>query len=184
MENDDLLPEERKAFDSLPRQAMPPQNLEKEIIKELKSKNIIQQKERKKLSWIAYPVAASLIFSLGFISANYMNSSLNEDSTYMMILFEDENFYVGNSAEAAKEYGQWSQLVKQSGIKLHGQELRNIGHEISNGEVTLLEADHANRITGYFVLEAKSDDEALAIARENPHLKYGGKIQLKRFRKR
>lgn len=182
MEREDLSPEEKSAFEALSRHLIPPGSLENEVVKELKEKKLIRSSG--KLKWILYPVAAGIIFLLGFYSANLGKGSINKNSTYMMILLEDENFHLENTIDAAKEYGIWNAQMNEAGIKMTGQELQNETHSISASQIVFLDEDHSNRITGYFLIEASSAEEAIAIAKESPHIKYGGKIYLKKFRVR
>ncbi len=182
MEIDDLTPDERNAFKSLSNERTPPDLLESEIIGQLTARKLIKAKG-KKWKRIVYPVAATFIFLLGFLVGD-VERGINKEEAYMLILFEDENFHVRNSTDAAIEYGLWNAKINHSGILMDGQELWNEGYRISTNGVEKLSSAHESRITGYFVLEATTEEEAIAVARESPHVKYGGSIQVKRFRVR
>lgn len=186
METEDLSEEEKSAFKSLSRDLVPPDSLEDDVVTELKAKGLIQSSGKKKLRRFLYPIAASLLFLLGFFLGQEKEGISDNDFGYMLILSEDENFDIQsqNPGDIADEYGVWMEKINESNIAMVGQELWNEAHQVTQDGVEFLNADHQNRITGYFLIEAVTEEEAITLARESPHVKYGGKVQLKKFRVR
>ena len=68
-------------------------------------------------------------------------------------------------------------------MKITGQELQNEAWRLSADGTTNLNNQEV-RTTGYFIIEAATAEEALAVAKDNPHLKYGGTIELKAYMNR
>lgn len=86
--------------------------------------------------------------------------------------------------ERIKEYAQWSADVRGQGRGISGQKLTPPRY--------LLDSDHGAPVLrgtssepgpdvlgGYFLVGADSFDDALAIARTCPHLKHGGRIEVR-----
>jgi hypothetical protein len=48
-------------------------------------------------------------------------------------------------------------------------------------DLQVLSGDEEKRTTGYFLVEANSFEDAIAVAAANPHIKYGGSIEVKPF---
>ncbi|HMQ59347.1 MAG TPA: YciI family protein [Flavilitoribacter sp.] len=78
------------------------------------------------------------------------------------------------------EYSNWVKHLKQlgwaGGEALHGDAYRLNGRQ--NPEVEIHPLDK-NDISGYFLFEAASLEEALDIAKTCPHLQYSGTLELR-----
>jgi hypothetical protein len=95
---------------------------------------------------------------------------------FALFLLEDSTFQgteqVGHDSLVA-EYSAWAGELAASGNLILGEEL---GARVWPLGLTEAAAVPAARITGFFVLSATTQTEALAIARSCPHLRHGGGI--------
>ncbi len=186
MENGGLTPEEREAFDRLSSHKTPPVELEAKVISALKEEGLIKTKTvvmNTNLKWAISIAASVLIFFAGSYwgKQSLSTSAINPTLGYMLILHEDENFQPGDPMAMFEEYSTWMQNTDESGITISGQELSPEAVLVKSNNSISLDEEASERITGYFILEAKTKEEALKVARLNPHIKYGGTIEVKPF---
>ncbi|HMB63514.1 MAG TPA: hypothetical protein VKN36_10600 [Eudoraea sp.] len=178
---------EKKIFGRLKREEQPPADLEKRIVEQLKSDHLITSNTYKMnpiIKWVAASAAAVLLFFTG----NYMGKQtiekqgIDPNRGYMLILHEDDQFKPGDPQEMYQEYGAWMQDTMSKGIAMTGHELKNEADIVdARQHVEHLDENSARKTTGYFILEAESLEVALQVARSNPHIKYGGTIEVKQY---
>jgi len=73
-----------------------------------------------------------------------------------------------------REYGQWASTLRDGAKWVGGHELADIVEQL--GPTSRVSVASADRLAGYFVIEAPSRERAAEVARSCPHLKYGGRI--------
>jgi hypothetical protein len=107
--------------------------------------------------WIPLAVAASLV--LGFLAGRFEPEPRGRE--YLLLLH-------GGTPGHVEEYRRWARTAGVRG----GEKLKD--------EVTVLGSAEAKRsIGGFFRIAARNREEAEALARTCPHLKYGGWIELR-----
>lgn len=80
--------------------------------------------------------------------------------------------------EIVGEYARWADSLQRHGVL-------ELGEKLAAGTVTLgregvtESTDNRGLATGLFVVRAESDGQARAIAETSPHLRYGGRIELR-----
>ncbi|MCE7992183.1 MAG: hypothetical protein HEP71_09395 [Roseivirga sp.] len=188
MDQDELTPEEQAAFEELAAVKHPPSVLEDRIVAELKKEGLIK-KTRTMNNYIKYAAglaASVIIFFAGNFVGRQSGDTVEIDPLkgYIMILKEDASFQPGDPMQMFEEYASWMNGLYSKGVKITGQELKNEALEVTAATTTELDGDDGRRTTGYFVIETKTKEEALAVVKDNPHLKYGGIIELKAFMNR
>ena len=114
-------------------------------------------------------------------------------SQFILLLHEDPSAFEGVSAEeiqhVIEEYGAWRQKLAEEGRLVGGEKLEDgTARQLSatDGRVEVTDGPFAESkevIGGYFLIEAEDYDEAVTISRECPHLRYGGRIELRRIEK-
>lgn len=186
-EQDALTPEEKSAFEALPNIMEPPLHLEDTVVTALKEEGLIK-KQRTMHTYFKYAAglaASVLIFFAGnFLGKQNNLVEIDPLQGYMMILKEDAAFQPGDPMAMFEEYAAWMNNLYDKGIKITGQELKNEAWSVTKAGSRALGQEADTKVTGYFLIEAKSEEEALAVVRDNPHLKYGGTIELKAFMNR
>jgi hypothetical protein len=99
---------------------------------------------------------------------------------YLLLLWEDAGYKAADGPARAgriAEYRKWSRETPgiESGDKLSGDAWSLTG----DGEPRTLALPRTGFIAGLFVVRAAGDADAIRIARTCPHLRYGGKIELR-----
>lgn len=187
MKEDHLSDVEKKLFDGLKREASPPASLEKKIVDQLIKEGHIKKQfiMKTQLKWAASIAAAFLLF-LGGMLFERSNSdgqiAIEPTKGYMLLLHEGPGFEPGEPMEMFNEYRDWMINTFEKGVKITGQELKNEASFVKMGSPIAYAGEEAvEKTTGYFLLEANSLEEALEIAQANPHVKYGGTVEVKPF---
>ena len=182
---EELSEHEKKIFAQLKRDEMPSPELEKRLIRQLKSENLIKNTLTMNtyLKWAASLAAAVVVFFAGNLVGKRSSAiAIDPSLGYMLILHEDAKFQPGEPYEMFQEYAQWMNNTFEKGITITGQELKNEAAWVdSEKNVERLTASAASTVPGYFVLEATSLEEAIEVAKDNPHIKYGGSIEVKQY---
>jgi len=108
---------------------------------------------------------------------------------FMLLLHDDPaDFADVSPAEIQRiigEYTAWRERLEAEGRLVGGRKLKDEGGRHMRrvgGEVRVVDGPYAEAkevLGGYFEIEAADYDEAIAISRECPHLRYGGRIELR-----
>jgi len=89
------------------------------------------------------------------------------DTSYMLLLYEDSGYHApgpGQEGERVAEYRHWA------------DSLRGVGRLERAAEL-----DGAGPVTGFFIVRAETAAEAARLARACPHVKYGGRVEVRRL---
>jgi hypothetical protein len=91
-------------------------------------------------------------------------------------------------ATAIKEYGGWRERMRGEGRLKAGQKLTNdAGRNMrtaAGGRVVVTDGPYAESkelLGGFFVVTAKDYDDACQMAESCPHLRYGGRIEIRQI---
>lgn len=187
MNMEKLNEKEQQIFNQLERTTTPPERLKEDVIHKLKQEKLIRDqrtKTRNVVLWLSR-AAAVIIFFIGGMAFQQRiseKSLIDPGKGYVLLLHEDENFRPGELSEMVEEYSGWIPNLNAQGIKAQGQELQYSEVFLENAnKISHAESIEGEMISGYFIIEANSLEEATQIASTNPHLKYGGKIELRPF---
>lgn len=110
---------------------------------------------------------------------------------YLLLLHEQPADFSGMSPDDIQavigEYVAWRRKLEADGIFAGGQKLKDEGgRHLSgyNGDFRVTDGPYAEAkevIGGFFSITAASYDEAVEISKDCPHLKYGGRIELRQI---
>lgn len=108
---------------------------------------------------------------------------------YMLLLHEEPMDYSQFSPEQIQEvtgeYVAWRNTIEAEGKYVGAEKLKDEGgRHLSgqNGSLRVTDGPYTEAkevIGGYFTISAGNYDEAVKIAEDCPHLKYGGRIELR-----
>lgn len=109
---------------------------------------------------------------------------------FMLLLHEQPADFSQFSAEEIEavigEYIAWRHQIEAAGHYVGGEKLSDEGgrHLSMNGDgIRVTDGPYTEAkevIGGYFTISAADYDEAVKVASDCPHLKYGGRIELRR----
>jgi hypothetical protein len=108
---------------------------------------------------------------------------------YILLLHENPASFTGVSPEELQkmfgEYKAWRGKIQADGVYVGGNKLRDEGGKHlsgSNGSLRVTDGPFAEAkevIGGYFIISADSYEEAAKVSEGCPHLKFGGRIELR-----
>jgi hypothetical protein len=188
-------PSERAGLAGLPRELLPPANLEDRVVRALAERGLLRSPWRRRRVFLlraASGLAAGvLLFTGGWLTGRreVPRPSTTGGGRYMLLLREDAGFEVppGGNAELVREYERWAVDLRRGGKLEGGEELGRGGWLLAgegpprdlSGMGTAPGRDAAQRIGGYFIIRAADAAQALGIARGCPHVRHGGRIELR-----
>ena len=110
-------------------------------------------------------------------------------SEFLLLLNEIPSGFDGLSVDeiqrALREYAAWRASLQAEERLLGANKLTEDGGRVltlRDGQVRVNDGPYAEVkevVGGYFLVRAASYDEAVEIARDCPHLKYGGRIEVR-----
>lgn len=130
-------------------------------------------------AWAATVLIAALAgFTLG--ASRSRATPTAGQPTFLILLHVDSSFHHGQTPAAAAaivaEYGQWVQHLPDGGTLVGTAKLSDsaawFGPPLEPGA-------HGDHLAGFFMIRARDRAAAQRIAATCPHLKYGGRIELR-----
>lgn len=110
---------------------------------------------------------------------------------FMLLLHDSTEELADVSAEDIQavigEYVGWRHEIEEQGRLIGGEKLSDEGGKhlsMQDGEIRVTDGPYAEikeALGGYFAIKATDYDEAVDIAKTCPHLKYGGRIELRQI---
>jgi hypothetical protein len=193
MQDEDLTPDEKSAFAALPREVAPPVDLEDRVTRAVIAGDmppaveptVTEPTTSPWLTGLVRAAAAALIFFAGAAAGRAtappvrppapQAAAYDERPPYLLTLYGGAPLARKTPEELFEEYSAWA------------RELADGGHLIASAR---LEDDRevfgdwgwvpTERLPGgFFYIRASSRQEAEAIARESPHVRYGGAVELR-----
>ncbi len=190
---DDLRPEERDALRALTREPVPPSELEDRVVRSLGARGRMSPRERR--WWIPTSLAAAIaLFVAGVVVGRVSTlSPATEPSAlqphFILLLYEDATFepLAGESmSDRVAEYGRWAEQLRARGQLVAAEKLEETGRLVRGVGVAetvrrgfpMAQEGH---VTGFFLVRAGDYAEALGLAGESPHVRYGGSIAVRKI---
>ena len=142
-------------------------------------------------SWDRLAIAAALViaaltgYAAGFLRERpspVRTAAASTDSTprFLLLLYDPGNPAARPSADSmtaiVAEYSAWARSLANEGRLVVAEELADTPPEWLGGSVRTVDGE---RIGGFFLIRARDLSEARQIAARCPHLKYGGRIELR-----
>lgn len=182
----------------------PPAALFERTVTALRAGGLVRPARSRNWMPAAWAAAFAAVFAIGFLAGGRRSPELdripaatsNQETTmqkgdrYALLLFESDEYRPAATTDARKdrvrEYGAWIRAKGENGRFVDGAKLDKDGRwcRVRSGEVEVLDpvSDGARGIlAGYFILGASSYDEAVGLARDCPHLRYGGTVEVRRI---
>jgi hypothetical protein len=170
-------PEEDEALRALARPEAPRPDAVDETAARLSSEGLLKGRSGPR-RFMRMAVAAALLaaaFGAGrAVGPLAREHAPVEQPRYVLLLYTDTGSYdPALEPKRVEEYRAWAGGLHRAGALVDGEKL-------SDTRLLLGPAEPAIQpVAGYFILQAGSLDEAANMARGCPHLKYGGRIELR-----
>ncbi len=180
---------ELKELSGLAREESVSAPLEERCIELLRSQGLLGGRSAWKVRWMRYAGAAAaglLLFAAGWAAAqrSLPAANLGGGAGYLLLMRAgaSDTSMPTEEPNRDQEYRAWAEDLSRRGVLVSARKLHR--------EVTMLETAggppthhgvtfERNGVLGFFLIQAASMDEALRIARESPHFKYGGVIEVR-----
>ena len=128
----------------------------------------------------------SLVVGYGIGARSLAVPDEQVDLEFLLLLREPMNPPPGvvlpSAADAVREYGEWATQLARRGLLISAEPLEDAGGVWLSGlggAMSATDPGNAPTIGGFFLIRADDVESALETARESPHLKYGGTIELR-----
>lgn len=174
---------QRRLSAALPTELSPRPEVEERIVAALSARGLIRTSwTRSRFAARLATVAAGLAlvaagFAAGRGSAGRATSPSAEPRFALFLLRGSESLPENPREEAGRvdEYRSWARGLAGAGRFVSGEKLEDRGEAlgVAAGAVASPPEDE---VRGFFVISAENFEDALAIARQCPHLRHGGRI--------
>lgn len=166
----------------------PPPALEARVSRTLVARGLLRPRGRALMRGVVAAAAAVAIFVAGYVAGGMRPDAAPAAAglaRYALFLYEDDRFETTRpEADLVAEYRAWAVGLAERGRLDAGEKLAAEGQLLDARSDSIVVAPHgvtadAGMLTGLFIIRAASEAEALAIARSCPHLRYGGRIDVR-----
>ena len=205
--DDELDGRERRASDSLAREREAPAALEERTVRALRREGMLRAHaptraaagpRRWLLPRVGFALAASVVlFALGVLAgarwwpspAPQQQGARADSPEFMLVLrplpAPDVRELPGAEGERVREYTAWAREARRAGL-VGGEKLKDEARVLRAGGGRLdvaagHESDVGSGVSGYFIVRARDYEHAVSIARDCPHLKHGGTIEVRQI---
>jgi hypothetical protein len=160
MTDDELI----RQLQSLPREADPPAGVRQAVARAARQ----PAGTRRRLYWQTAVAASALIatFAAGRWTAPRATSG-PQQREFALLLYGGEPS--GSPDDHVTEYAAWASKIRGEGRRISGEKLADESWSIG--------AESANLpLRGFFIVQARDDEDARRLAQAHPHVRYGGGI--------
>ena len=180
---EELSAQERQALRDLGASS-PPAELEARVTAALRADGLIR--DRGSLSWrlLGLAAAASLLFVAGVGTQRYLVGGVPaavavDSDRYLLLLLEPAGVVLEPAVEAARveEYSEWAGGLAARGMLQAGEKLADGGEVV--GAPAPTGPSPTERVTGFFIVLADTEEEALDVAATSPHVQHGGRVEVR-----
>lgn len=158
-----------------PNQTDPIMGMEEEIIMRLKNEGLIS----KSRTSFRQPLALGAVLAAavaGMFTLQNSQPAAAPGQLFVLALYSDDSYRAPPSGDRsrAKEYGEWARAHSEGAAAVVG------GEELEPSVMTLGTAPApTNELVGFFTVRARSEADAVALAKTTPHLRYGGAVSVR-----
>ena len=186
-EPEEELPELR----SLPRETPLPLELEDRVAAALRRHGLLAGRS----FWGRSPVvraaaaaaAAVLFFASGWIvGARHPSASpMPHQPTFVLLLREGPTYQPekGSEQQRVAEYRAWAQKLRRAGVGISGEKLKEEAQVLTGPGAETLRPEGPGEalgaIRGFFFIDAADAQQAARIAKDCPHLRHGGTVEIR-----
>jgi hypothetical protein len=189
MNHEEWTPEERERLRAARAELVPPPDLEDATVAALRHRGLVTRRfphgagvaafRRKAVVATALlTLAATLVMAAGWSVMHRAVAPITPSPSprFVLLLYAGADPIAGTPGTRRQEYAQWARDLSSRGITISGEELSEETRQVGS---TVPPAADLPR--GFFVVTAADLEAAQRIASSCPHLRYGGRIVVKRI---
>jgi len=199
---DDLSSAEAEALASLRGAPELPQHLEDRVVASLRDRGLLRAERRSRpirYGRLAAGVAAGVAAGLALFAAGVAVGSREAapgrlqggapQARFALFLYEGPEYQAPAEADLPAridEYRRWAVQVRAAGHSVEGEKLKDGGGNLRSdpalgGPVVASGLSSPEILGGYFIVGATSHDQAMTLARGCPHLRHGGRVEVRQI---
>ncbi len=189
MNDEELTAEERSALEDLATGPRPPAGLEDAVVAKLAAQGLLSAPagttgaRRPLLAWALAAAAGIALFAAGLAVGQRRGSAQPSASTtattrYVLLLYDapgEASLSPSEMAARVDEYRNWAIGLRRKGSDITGEKLALRSLDLGASAA----AAGTEPLGGFFIFSASDPAAALAIAQSCPHLKHGGRAELR-----
>lgn len=190
--------EKGRTPDDVPGQLAPllarpevPRSLEIRVASSLETASLLRH-GRSQHAWRLPLVAAIAAGVLCFLAGQWTESRRRSDDDptlrpavsstslrFVLLLYGPSE--KRSTAGDVEEHRQWARHLAAEGHSVSGEKLAPEEPSLRRDSAPTSSTNAGETLQGFFVISARSDAEAMAIARSAPHVRHGGRIVVRRI---
>jgi hypothetical protein len=162
----------------------PPDSLKRNIVTQLLRHELLRPRWYQMRSVIiaAGAAAAILLVVFGAVIGVWLQPSRTVAGTaqpaFMLLLRSREGSLAGNENDRVREYGIWAGDLVKKGQYVDAGRLSDASKKLTKQGSDPIPANDTP-VSGYFIIRAADLDQAVEIARNCPHITYGGELEVR-----
>jgi len=179
-------PGDWNGLENLPRSAEPPAELEDRVVDALRQRGLVRGGSSRRPPWWGLAAACLVAAAVGWIGRGVVPPLLAPEpdgEEFLLLLAEPLPLRSAPSLpEMVEEYRSWAAALAEQGKMIAAARLAPEGRMLASpapGDVVESPERNPSAATGFFVVRAASQKEAVAMAASCPHLAYGGEIHIR-----
>jgi len=183
--NDYWSEEERETMKKLYGELTPPPELESRTVGALKRRGMFGFPAAN--PWprrMVFLTGAAALYLLGLFSPSVVGvfeTARPASGEYLLLLHETPASMSASEADQVREYTMWARQLAEAGALKSGEKLGETVSSLTGDGPSVSGKAGVGDVSGFFLLYAPTFEDAMAIARTCPHLRYGGSIELRRI---
>ena len=175
MIDDELPPDVAKALSDARVPMAPPRAVEDATLASLRERGLVYPRRRRAIAmWTAAAAAAIVALAAWLVLARTTPPA--DGPRFVLLLYAGSDPVGGTADVRRQEYGAWARDLASRGVQVSGEELSEESAALGATNA----AAEAALPRGFFVIRADDLEAAQRIASTCPHLRYGGRIVIKR----
>jgi hypothetical protein len=203
-QNNGLSESEKRALQQVLERSTARDELEERTVRELRGQGLVVSRKRRIVMHVfrtaAIAATAAVVFIAGIAvgkrSGNEPATSVAADeaagSQFMLLLYTHRGEDMGDASDVVDarmaaiidEYRAWANQMAERGQLVSAEKLRSTAAVMmASGDGVAVSSrpggDSGRVLGGYFLIRAANLDDAVALARTHPHLKYNGEIEIR-----
>lgn len=185
-DDSELDADERAAFAALPAELPVPAGLAPRVraaVAAARAANRVPRRRRvlQLLGGIAATIAVFLAGAWFGPGLSRSSPSPETRQRYVLLLREDASLAGAETGDLVAEYRDWAVSWHRRGVLELGEKLADGSWLLDQSTVSEHASASGEAISGFFVIRAESAQQALEIAGSCPHLRHGGRVELRRI---
>jgi hypothetical protein len=164
----------------LARETAPPAELLEQVVAALAARGLLKPAPLRRASRAPMVAGMAATLAVGIGMGVLLPRPAPRQDRFVLLLHATPSAAepAGDEARRVREYGDWARELRRRGVPIRGEKLAD--EVLSLGPA----AASADPVSGYFVLGVTDVREAMAVAGSCPHLRHGGRVEVRRIESR